>query len=169
MQPCSASGEVRSDTVTGHAVDAATAIVAGTLVMGSYQMTRKILIIDDDVGFTKAIEPVVKQLGLALKALNHSPDAVRVFEEYRPDIVLLDMIMPEKDGIDVLHEILMTGIPARIVLTSGFGAAYLRLGEGVARLHDQALISVLKKPFRRKELDSLLTRLIAEPLPDARD
>jgi hypothetical protein len=33
---------------------------------------------------------------------------------------MLDMIIPEKDGIDLLNEILLTGIPVKIVLTSDF-------------------------------------------------
>ena len=46
------------------------------------------------------------------------------------------MIMPEKDGIDVLNEILLTGIPVKVVLTSGYSDSYLRLAEGVAKFHD---------------------------------
>jgi FixJ family two-component response regulator len=73
--------------------------------------------------------------------------------------VMLDMIMPERDGIDVLNEILVTGIPTRIMLTSGFGDAYLRLAVGVARFHGVDQVSVLKKPFRRRELVELLTSI----------
>ena len=43
---------------------------------------------------------------------------------------MLDMIMPEKDGIDVLNEVLLTGIPVKVVLTSGFSdstCAWLRV------------------------------------------
>ena len=72
---------------------------------------------------------------------------------------MLDMIMPEKDGIDVLNEILLTGIPVKVILTSGFSDSYLRLAEGVARFHDNEDVSVLRKPFRREELITLLQKL----------
>ena len=122
-------------------------------------MPKKLLIIDDQTGITKVVGLIARQLGLEFKALNNPATATEEFIEYRPDILMLDMIMPEKDGIDVLNEILLTGIPSRIVLTSGYSDAYLRLGEGVAKFHDSGKVSLLKKPFRRAELVDLLTQL----------
>jgi CheY-like chemotaxis protein len=69
------------------------------------------------------------------------------------------MIMPEKDGIEVLNEVLLTGIPVKVVVTSGFSDSYLRLAEGVAKFHDNPNVSILRKPFRRDELVELLRRL----------
>ncbi|MBN8930236.1 MAG: response regulator [Rhodospirillales bacterium] len=111
---------------------------------------------DDQVGITKVISLVAAQIGLDVKAVTSSVNATETFIDYRPDIVMLDMIMPEKDGIDVLNEILLTGIPAHIVLTSGFSDAYLRLAEGVAKFHDINHVKILKKPFRREELVATL-------------
>jgi two-component system, response regulator YcbB len=122
-------------------------------------MPKKLLIIDDQTGITKVVGLIARQLGLEFKALNNPATATEEFIEYKPDILMLDMIMPEKDGIDVLNEILLTGIPSRIVLTSGYSDAYLRLGEGVAKFHDSGKVSLLKKPFRRAELVDLLTQL----------
>jgi FixJ family two-component response regulator len=68
------------------------------------------------------------------------------------------MMMPEKDGLDVLNEILLTEMPARIILTSGYGDDFLRLGERMVRNHHQEAVRFLKKPFRRDELLHLLTR-----------
>jgi CheY-like chemotaxis protein len=122
-------------------------------------MPKKLLIVDDQAGITKVVGLIARQLGLEFKALNSSERATEEFIEYRPDILMLDMIMPEKDGIDVLNEILLTGIPAQIVLTSGYSDAYLRLGEGVAKFHESGQVAVLKKPFRRADLVNLLTEL----------
>ena len=122
-------------------------------------MPKKLLIVDDQTGITKVVGLIARQLGLEFKALNDSVTATEEFIDYRPDILILDMIMPEKDGIEVLNEVLLTGIPAKIVLTSGYSDAYLRLGEGVAKFHDSGQVSVLRKPFRRTELMSLLTEL----------
>jgi CheY-like chemotaxis protein len=126
-------------------------------------MSKKLLIIDDQASIAKVVTLIAEQLGLEVKALNSPTLATEVFVEFRPDIVILDMIMPEKDGIDVLNEILLTGIPARIVLTSGFSNAYLRLAEGVARFHESDQVSVLKKPFRRDELIAVLKEIVDLP------
>jgi two-component system, OmpR family, response regulator MtrA len=124
-------------------------------------MTKKLLVIDDQTGITKVVELIAKQLGLNARALNNSSQATEVFIAFKPDVVMLDMIMPEKDGIDVLNEILLTGIPVKVILTSGFSDSYLRLAEGVAKFHDNEHISILRKPFRREELIALLKDLTA--------
>ena len=125
-------------------------------------MTKKLLVIDDQNGITKVVEMIARQLGINARALNSSAEATETFLAFQPDVLMLDMIMPEKDGIDVLNEILLTGIPVKVVLTSGFGESYLRLAEGVAKFHDNPNVSILRKPFRRDELTKLLTDLTAD-------
>lgn len=125
-------------------------------------MAKKLLIIDDQTGITKVVEMIAKQVGLNARSLNSSSQATETFIAFKPDILMLDMIMPEKDGIDVLNEVLLTGHPVKVVLTSGFSDSYLRLAEGVAKFHDNPNVSILRKPFRRDELIGLLQRLAAE-------
>ena len=67
----------------------------------------------------------------------------------------------DQDGVDVLNEILLTGVKTQIILTSGFSEAYLRLAESVARFHDSNDIYLLKKPLRRDELIGKLEELMA--------
>jgi CheY-like chemotaxis protein len=122
----------------------------------SGSMRRKLMIVDDQVGMTRVVAMAASQLGLEVKVLNNPLHAVDSFLEFRPDILILDMIMPEKDGIDVLHEILLTGVETRIVLTSGLSESYLRLAEGVAHFHDVHDIAILRKPFRRHDLLNVL-------------
>ena len=122
----------------------------------------RLLVIDDQVGITRVVSLIAKQLGIECKALNNPEEAAGVFIEYMPDIVVLDMVMPEKDGIDVLNEILLTGIPAQVIVTSGYSDSYLRLAQGLARFHERGQISVLKKPFRRDELVSMLQQFTAK-------
>ena len=125
-------------------------------------MAKKLLVIDDQTGITKVVEMIAKQVGLNARSLNSSAQATETFLVFKPDIVILDMIMPEKDGIDVLNEILLTGIPVKVVLTSGFSESYLRLAEGVAKFHENPNVSILRKPFRRDELINLLRELAAD-------
>jgi two-component system, OmpR family, response regulator MtrA len=127
----------------------------------------KLLIIDDEVGLTKVVGLIARQLGMEFRTLNTSLAATEAFIDYQPDIVIIDMIMPDKDGIEVLNEIMLTGIPTRIVLTTGHGKAYLRLAEGVAKFHGDEQVHFLKKPFRRTDLVELLKKITANPVAPA--
>jgi CheY-like chemotaxis protein len=122
-------------------------------------MAKKVLVIDDEPGITKVIEMIARQLGLNARSHNCSSQATAIFLAFKPDILVLDMIMPEKDGIDVLNDILLTGIPVKVVLTSGYGESFLRLATGVARFHGKPDVSILRKPFRREDLTRLLIQL----------
>lgn len=121
----------------------------------------KLLVIDDQPSVSRVIRLIAEQIGLEVKALTSSAQATEVFIDYRPDIVVLDIFMPEKDGIDILNEILTTGISAHIIMTSAYSDSHLRLAAGVARFHDYDRITVLKKPFRREQLlDALRQALV---------
>ncbi len=73
----------------------------------------------------KVVEMIARQLGITTRTLNNSSQATgNFFIAFKPDILILDMILPEKDRIDVLNEVLLTGIPVKVVLTSGFSDSY---------------------------------------------
>jgi len=124
------------------------------------QMRGKLMVIDDQESITKVVGLVASKIGLDVKIINDPRQALDAFVAYQPDIIILDMIMPEKDGVDVLNEVLLTGIATRVILTSGFSESYLRLAEGVARFHETNTIHVLRKPFRRDELIAKLEELL---------
>ena len=123
---------------------------------------RKLLIVDDDAGLAKAYARIGTDAGFEVQVVSDPLQATEAFLEFKPDVAMIDMIMPEKDGIDVLNEILLTGLPVKVVLTSGFSDSYLRLAEGVAKFHDNPNVSILRKPFRREELIELLRELTAD-------
>jgi len=122
-------------------------------------MAAKVLIVDDEAGFIQVVGSIAGQL--VWKSSHSAAHAapLGVFIDCMPDVLILDMVMPGKDGIDVLNDILSAGIPVQIVLTSGFGDAYLRLAESVAKYHGFEPVHILRKPFRRDQLIKLLKRL----------
>ncbi len=128
-------------------------------------MKTKLLVVDDQPGMTRVVALVADSLGFETRSVNCPFQATDAFLDFRPDIMIIDMIMPEKDGIDVLHEILATGHACRIIVMSGLSEAYLRLSQGIARFYGRE-VTVLRKPFRRHELASLL--LAAEAPQQAR-
>ncbi len=124
-------------------------------------MGKKLLVIDDQSGIVRAVGLVASELGYETRGLSDPGQAVDVFVEFMPDVLILDMVMPEKDGIDVLHEIMLTGLATRLVLTSGLSQSYLRLAEQVARFHTAEHVTLLRKPFRREDLIKVLQDVVA--------
>lgn len=122
----------------------------------------RLLIIDDSQKWTKLVARMATPLGFDVECCNDPTLALEAFVAFTPDVVMLDMCMPEKDGIEVLNEILLTDIPAKVVLTSGYGAGFLGLASNAAEFHGRTDISTLSKPFRSSELAEALLDLGAE-------
>ncbi len=123
-------------------------------------MPIRLLVVDDEVRLTRFVALAAMQLGLDTTEINEPRQALEAFISLRPEVTLLDVFMPELDGIDVLHELLLTGIPTRVILTSGGGEELLKVAREAAVFHGVEDAIVLAKPFRRTELLSALTQAV---------
>jgi CheY-like chemotaxis protein len=124
-------------------------------------MEKRLLIVDDDARLTRVVALTADTLAIATTQVNDPRRALDHFIRLRPQVLILDIFMPEQDGIDVLNEILLTGIPTQVVLTTGDGEELLRLAQDAIRFHGLPEAPVLQKPFRRTDLVETLTRLFA--------
>jgi CheY-like chemotaxis protein len=127
-------------------------------------MPKKLLVIDDEKSITKIIDKIATELGFEVRALNDAAEAFEVFTAFQPDILMLDLMMPDVDGIDVLNQVLAAGTGATLIVMSGYGKSYLQLGKAVAVFHEHPNITTLAKPFRRTDIIELLAphRVISE-------
>src|SRR5678815_4106527 len=119
-------------------------------------MEWRLLVVDDDPRLTSIVALTAAQLGILTRECNDPRLALDAFVEFRPDVVMIDIYMPEQDGIDLLHEILLTGIGTGLILTTGGGDGLLSVAQDVVRFHGAAEAGVLCKPFRRAELVAAL-------------
>ncbi|HTI83093.1 MAG TPA: response regulator [Acetobacteraceae bacterium] len=123
-------------------------------------MSLRLLIVDDDSRLTRIVSLAATQLGMETMQVNRPAEALDAFVSFRPDVILLDVFMPELDGIDVLHEVLLANIPTRLILTSGSGEELLSVARDAARFHGVEDAIVLPKPFRRNELLAALAQAV---------
>jgi DNA-binding NtrC family response regulator len=119
-------------------------------------MPKKLLVIDDEKSITRIVDKIASELGFEVRTLNDATSGYEVFKAFQPDILMLDLMMPDVDGIDVLNQILAAGTGARLVVMSGYGQSYLQLGKAVALFHEHPNITTISKPFRRADLIELL-------------
>ncbi|KQW48477.1 two-component system response regulator [Nocardioides sp. Root1257] len=113
----------------------------------SDQATKgRILVVDDDASLAEMLTIVLRQEGFESRMVTRGDEAVEAFRAYRPDLVLLDLMLPGKDGIDVCKEIRAeSGVP--IVMLTAKGDTV----DVVVGLESGADDYVVK-PFKPKEL-----------------
>jgi len=66
---------------------------------------KKIMIIEDEPNIAKLYEEYLSEYGFNVKSIYNPNEAVNEFKIFQPDLVLLDVNMPGKDGLTVLREI----------------------------------------------------------------
>ncbi|MGI9132549.1 MAG: response regulator, partial [Rhodoferax sp.] len=74
----------------------------------------------------------------------------------KPDVIVLDLTMPEIDGIEIIETLADTGYAGRLILASGFIVDFIDLAAFLARARGLNLVGVLHKPFRMAQLQDLL-------------
>lgn len=106
----------------------------------------KVLVVDDDVNICNLIELYLQREGYKVYIANGGSDAIKIFNARQLDLVVLDIMMPQVDGYDVLKEIRKTSQLPVIMLTAK-GETFDRV-LGLELGADDYIV----KPFDPKEL-----------------
>ena len=86
-------------------------------------LARRVLIVDDHVDAAKTLDEVLRSLGHATRVAHDGPAALLVVEEFKPEVVLLDIGLPGMDGYEVARRLRArrNEQPLRIVAITGWG------------------------------------------------
>lgn len=83
---------------------------------------RKILLVDDEIVFTKNMSKLLVDRGYRVTAVNSGDAAIKALEEDDFDVVVLDLKMPGMDGITTLREIKKLGLFTETLILTGHGS-----------------------------------------------
>ena len=83
---------------------------------------KNVLIVDDELFFRGLLRDILEKLGLSVIAeASNGIEALAQFRAHRPDLTIMDIFMPEENGIDATREILSIDRDARVIICSGVG------------------------------------------------
>jgi two-component system, chemotaxis family, chemotaxis protein CheY len=89
----------------------------------------KVLIVDDELFILNTLERFIAKIGHTPIVTDNGNRAVQLYKIHKPDIVLLDLTLPEKKGNVVFREIMDFDKKAKIVFITGSYAEYARMEE----------------------------------------
>ena len=119
----------------------------------------KVLIVDDDTNISELISLYLKKEGYQTKEVYTGREALEAYEEYRPDIILLDIMLPEIDGYDVCKEVRRISKTPIIMLTAK-GEVFDKV-LGLELGADDYIV----KPFDPKELVARVKAVLRRSIP----
>ncbi|WP_282600090.1 response regulator [Patulibacter sp. SYSU D01012] len=81
-----------------------------------------VLVVDDAAFMRKMLSDVLTKAGHEVRGeAANGADAVKQYQELRPELVTLDITMPEMDGLEALREIIALDPSARVIMCSALG------------------------------------------------
>lgn len=105
-----------------------------------------ILLVDDEPSLQRAVEPLLRSRGYDVQVARSAREALDLYDRHRPDLVILDLGLPDADGLDVCRRIRRESeVP--ILILSARGAEREKV-----RALDEGADDFITKPFGPEEL-----------------
>jgi len=107
---------------------------------------KKILVIDDDQQFNRMICMILEDAGYEVRSAPNGQEGLGIFTKERPDLVITDLYMPEKEGLETIIELRQTDKEIKILVVSG-GSPHMNMSEMFTMAGIFGADAALPKPF----------------------
>lgn len=120
-------------------------------------MNRSVMIVDDSLFMRKILRGIIVEKGYVVAAEAGSGiEAMRALHTLHPDIILLDIILPDSNGLDLLESIIATCPDSKVVVCSSIGQSLV-----IQKSLDLGAKAFIQKPFTPEKVIEILESLEA--------
>ncbi len=121
-------------------------------------MPKTILVVDDAAFMRMMIRDILAREGYVIQEAVNGRDAIEKYRETRPDLVTLDITMPEVDGIEALQAIRKIDPEARVLMVSAMGQQKL-----IVEALESGAADFLVKPFQPTKVLQTVKKCLEDP------
>jgi len=118
----------------------------------------KVLVFEDNPNIQILLKYFFQKRGFEVHLAGDGVDAVPLVHEHRPDLIVMDIMMPGKDGIEACGDLRWAGIKVPIVMLTA--KAYAEDKESAIKAGANAF---LRKPFNAAQLEAAIAPLLKSP------
>jgi len=115
-----------------------------------------ILVIDDEEIIQEVIQDILEQQGHEILLAENGHAALEIFKKENVDLVITDIMMPEKDGFETIQELKEHQSDVKIIALTGYGLHNLPVA------FDLGASRIFEKPIKPDELKQAVANLLAE-------
>jgi CheY-like chemotaxis protein len=120
-----------------------------------------ILLVDDDEQFRTMLSEVLTRAGYEVREASDGSKAIELYRSHPTDVVITDLVMPEKEGLETIVEFKRLYSQAKIIAISGGGRNgsqdYLKMAKAFGARQ------VLAKPFSHREILEVVEGVLPRP------
>ncbi|MCH8505729.1 MAG: response regulator [Ectothiorhodospiraceae bacterium] len=116
----------------------------------------RVLVLDDDLSVAQTVALVAESIGMEAHCTTGPEEFFRLLDDWVPTHIVLDLVMPQMDGVEVMRHLAQRGCRADIIISSGVGSRVLDAARRSAAEHRLSIVGVLAKPFMPATLRGFL-------------
>lgn len=120
---------------------------------------RRLLVVDHQPSFTGFARLIAQKLGYEVNVLSDPRQIVERLAAFQPTAVIVEVIMPEFDGIEVINVLAEKGFDGQLILVSGHEQTYTDLAKKTAEGKRLKVAAALAKPIRQPVMEATLRKL----------
>lgn len=120
---------------------------------------KTVLVIDDETFMLDFVRKILERAGYRVVTATSADAGLAAFRGERPDVIVTDLIMPDKDGLELIRELRRADPLARIIAISGGGRSQYINALDAAKAFGAR--DALRKPFLPKVLLETVARVLA--------
>jgi EAL domain-containing protein (putative c-di-GMP-specific phosphodiesterase class I)/FixJ family two-component response regulator len=117
---------------------------------------RRILILDDDAAVGQTIQWIAESLGFEAEFVTRPEEFFSKLVEMNPEIITIDLVMPNLDGVEIMRLLAERKSKAKIVISSGMGTRVLDAAQRSAQEHGLSIAGIVSKPISKDALRALI-------------
>ena len=127
----------------------------------SLECDRRLLVIDDEPVFCEFVRRVAEAEGFEVAVARDGDSFKQAYLDREPAAIILDLIMPDVEGIELLQYLASQGCRSRVFIVSGYSPEYPRLAKAVACSRGMTNVEALAKPIKASQLRAALASVSA--------
>ena len=120
-------------------------------------MTRSVLVVDDEPDVLNVFGEMLRSLGYRVFQETDCSKCLDLVKNEKFDLVIVDLIMPEKSGLEILEAIRTEDKNIPVILTAG-----VDVNKAEIDIHEYGIADFIKKPFTIDDLKLKLNRCFSE-------
>ena len=118
---------------------------------------KRLLVCDDQADFAEFVRAVAEPMGYEVSIQTRSTRFAEAYESFLPDVIVLDMVMPDMDGTEIIRWLSQKGTGARVVIASGYSPKYAEMARLIGEARGLLNIKTLAKPVSVEALRAALS------------
>lgn len=125
--------------------------------MTKSEKKKGVLVVDDAQFVRNRIKKVIEKIDFAkvVGEASNGDDAINLYKELKPDLVTMDLVIPNTDGIKAIEEIMKIDKKAKIIVISAMGQEL-----SIIEATEKGAKDYIKKPFKEEDIYRTIERFL---------